>query len=208
MARNIELCQYLPEIVKQNREFQMLCQSETPEINKMWQAIEVVFQNSFLESLTEYGCNRWENILQMIPAKTDTLQIRRKNIWIRLNENLPYTWRRLKEIMNGLCGENGYTMELKHLEYFIEMKLFLNQHNGEENSHKLVADMLKRVLPANIGYHMGLQYCGEDSIVSVGAMPILSVKMEVMPQMVKSYLENITVLTGGQVLIGIRMFIA
>ena len=63
MARDIELCNYLPEIVRNVREHQVLCHSETPQINQMWKALELVFDNSFLESLTDYGCKRWETYL-------------------------------------------------------------------------------------------------------------------------------------------------
>ena len=121
MAREVELCEYLPEVIKTNREFQTLCCSQTPQVNALWKNLDIVFENQFIESLTEYGCQRWESIIGIVAQKEDTLEIRRKRIWIRLNENLPYTWKRLHQLMGVLCGEDGYQMTLYHLEYFKEI---------------------------------------------------------------------------------------
>ena len=81
MTREVDLCQYLPEVIRNVREYQVLCNVESPQVNALWKALEVVFDNGFLESLTEYGCKRWEDILQLNASDTDTLEIRRKNIF-------------------------------------------------------------------------------------------------------------------------------
>ena len=58
MTREVDLCQYLPEVIRNVREYQVLCNVESPQVNALWKALEVVFDNGFLESLTEYGCKR------------------------------------------------------------------------------------------------------------------------------------------------------
>ena len=133
MTREIKLCSYLPEVIRNVREYQVLCNVQSPPVNAMWKALEVVFDNGFLESLTEYGCKRWEKILQLTPDKSESLETRCKNIWIRLNENLPYTFKRLVMLMDSICGKNGYTMTLYHNDYFLDVSIQLTEQNLESH---------------------------------------------------------------------------
>ena len=189
MKREVELCNYLPEIIRDVREYQVLCNTESPQVNKMWRALEVVFDNGFLESLTDYGCSRWETILGLTADKSDTLEVRRKNIWIRLNENLPYTWKRLVMLMDSICGEKGYTMMLEHNAYFLDVSIQLTEQNLNSHIVKQVLEMFERVLPANIEYIKKFRYDTEDTSVKVGATTVFAQKVDILPLM-PSYYEN------------------
>lgn len=203
MSREIDLCQYLPEVIKNVREYQILCSTESPQVNAMWKALEVVFDNGFLESLTEYGCSRWETILDLTANKNDSLAVRRKNTWIRLNENLPYTWRRLVLLMNEICGENGYHMELKHNDYFLDISIQLTEENLESHIVKQVMHMLERVLPANIEYIKKFRYDTENATVKVGGTTVFAQTIDVLPLMPSNYESQGQVLTDGVTCAGI-----
>ncbi len=188
MSREIDLCQYLPEVIKNVREYQVLCSTESPQVNAMWKALEVVFDNGFLESLTEYGCSRWETILGLTADKNDSLAVRRKNIWIRLNENLPYTWRRLVLLMNEICGENGYHMELKHNDYFLDISIQLTEENLE--SH-----IVKQVIFA--GY-LDSKIDGGEDVLSLGHTEFIApmIKAIQQQQMIEQLQKEIELLKG------------
>ena len=203
MTREIELCSYLPEVIKNVREYQVLCNVQTPQVNAMWKALEVVFDNGFLESLTEYGCQRWEKILQLTPDKSESLEIRRKNIWIRLNENLPYTFRRLVMLMDSICGENGYTMTLYHNDYFLDVSIQLTEQNLESHIVKQVLEMFERVLPANIEYIKKFRYDVEDTSVKVGGTTVIAQVVDVLPLMPSSYENQAELYTDGVVCVGL-----
>ena len=203
MTREIELCSYLPEVIKNVREYQVLCNVQTPQVNAMWKALEVVFDNGFLESLTEYGCQRWEKILQLTPDKSESLEIRRKNIWIRLNENLPYTWKRLVMLMDSICGENGYTMTLYHNDYFLDVSIQLTEQNLESHIVKQVLEMFERVLPANIEYIKKFRYDVEDTSVKVGGTTVIAQVVDVLPLMPSSYENQAELYTDGVLCVGL-----
>ncbi len=203
MSREVELCSYLPEVIKNVREYQVLCNIESLQVNKMWQVLEVVFDNGFLESLTEYGCTRWETILRLNANPSDSLEARRKNIWIRLNENLPYTWRRLVLLMNEICGENGYHMELKHNDYFLDISIQLTEENLESHIVKQVMEMFERVLPANIEYIKKFRYDAADTNVKVGGTTAFAQTIDVLPLMPSYYENEASILTDGVICVGI-----
>ena len=203
MTREVDLCQYLPEVIRNVREYQVLCNVQSPQVNAMWKALEVVFDNDFLESLTEYGCQRWEKILQLTPDKSESLETRRKNIWIRLNENLPYTWKRLVMLMDSICGENGYTMTLYHNDYFLDVSIQLTEQNLESHIVKQVLEMFERVLPANIEYIKKFRYDVEDTSVKVGGTTVIAQVVDVLPLMPSSYENQAELYTDGVVCVGL-----
>jgi hypothetical protein len=203
MTREIELCSYLPEVIRNVREYQVLCNVQTPQVNAMWKALEVVFDNGFLESLTEYGCQRWEKILQLTPDKSESLEIRRKNIWIRLNENLPYTFRRLVMLMDSICGKNGYTMTLYHNDYFLDVSIQLTEQNLESHIVKQVMELFERVLPANIEYIKKFRYDAEDTSVKVGATTVIAQVVDVLPLMPSNYQNEAELYTDGVLCVGL-----
>lgn len=205
MSRTVELCRYLPEIIKNVREYQVLCNVESPQVNAMWKALEVVFDNGFLESLTEYGCSRWEKILGLTVDRNDSLETRRKNIWIRLNENLPYTWKRLVMLMDNICGENGYTMTLYHNDYFLDVSIQLTEQNLESHIVKQVLAMFERVLPANIEYIKKFRYDTEDTSVTVGATTVFAHTIDILPLMPSNYESQGEILSDGVTCIGITL---
>ena len=203
MTREVDLCQYLPEVIRNVREYQVLCNVESPQVNALWKALEVVFDNGFLESLTEYGCKRWEDILQLNASDTDTLEIRRKNIWIRLNENLPYTWKRLVMLMDSICGENGYTMTLYHNDYFLDVSIQLTEQNLESHIVKQVMELFERVLPANIEYIKKFRYDAEHTSVKVGATTVIAQVVDVLPLMPSNYQNEAELYTDGVLCVGL-----
>mgnify|MGYP001024787577 CR=1 FL=1 len=205
ISRNVDLKQYLPEVIKHNREFEALHNAQNPQIHAIWQALEVVFNNEFLESLTEYGCQRWEGILNIIPQKSETLESRRKNIWIRFNENLPYTWKRLVKLMDAICGENGYTMELYHNEYFLDVSVKLTEQNLNGHMIKQIVEMFQRVLPANIAYEKKFNYDSENAIVKVGSFTTIAQYIDVLPYMPTEYQYDCDIFTSGVICVGIHM---
>jgi len=203
MTREVDLCQYLPEVIRNVREYQVLCNVQSPQVNALWKALEVVFDNGFLESLTEYGCQRWEKILQLTPDKSESLETRRKNIWIRLNENLPYTWKRLVMLMDSICGENGYTMTLYHNDYFLDVSIQLTEQNLESHIVKQVLEMFERVLPANIEYIKKFRYDVEDTSVKVGGTTVIAQVVDVLPLMPSSYENQAELYTDGVLCVGL-----
>lgn len=146
MATDRKLIHYLPPFVQEYKEMQEIMKAEQPEIDLLWIAAEGVFADQFIQDATENGVSRWESMLGISPKGTDTLDERKFRILSKLNQELPYTMRKLEQVLTTLCGPDGYSIELNAVEYEIEVKLGLANHNN----YGEVERTLKAMIPANL----------------------------------------------------------
>jgi hypothetical protein len=154
MAKEVKMIDYLPGILKEVREFRAINTAENPELSSLWDAIEDVLNDQFVNDATENGVKRWESSLEISPKGTETLDIRKFRIISRLNEQLPYSYAKLKQQLETLCGENGYSIELLNEEY----KLIVRVELGVRGKFMEVESLLKRTVPANIVIDLSLMY--------------------------------------------------
>lgn len=120
MEREIKLLEYLPEILQPIREYQLLSEVESPEITRLYQEIERLLQNSFIETADVQGIKRWEQLLG-IQAESQNLEERRTAILGRWNRSLPYTMTRLREYLDVLASSEGYQLSLRPQNYYLEL---------------------------------------------------------------------------------------
>ena len=135
-------------------------QAEQPEIDALWSSVETVFANQYILDATEYGVKRWESMIGISPKDTDTLDERKFRILTRLNQELPYTLTKLKEMLTVLCGEDGFSINLNAAQYHIEVKLAL----GNKNSYGEVQNLMKKMIPANMTQYVQVMYNSNDVI--------------------------------------------
>lgn len=154
MLKNAEIQQHQPEILKEYREFQMLAEAENPELTECWTAAHNLLSDQFIDTLTENGCKRWEKILDIHAMGMDTLQERRFRIKARINETLPYTYRRIEQILNSICGVDGYEMVLFHKAYTLMIKIELTSRK----EYEYIKTIMKRVAPANLLLDITIRY--------------------------------------------------
>ena len=141
------LIDYLPPFEKGIKEFDaILTRAEDPEMFTGWDAIDNAFNDQFILDATENGVSRWESMLGISPKGTDTLDERKFGILSKLNQELPYTLRKLERVLTTLCGSDGYTIDLNAAEYKIEVELALANHNN----YGEVERILKAMIPANL----------------------------------------------------------
>lgn len=152
--RQVDISNYLPKVISDTSEFQSISASENQQINNLWASHEDVFNNQFINSLDETGCLRWENILNITPMGTDSLEDRRFRIAAYINADIPYTYRQLENMIENLCGSNGYTMELNNNDYKLIVRIAISVSKQFSEVEKL----LKRVVPANILIDLELLY--------------------------------------------------
>jgi len=126
--------------------------AEQLEILDFFKAIEILLDNQFIQTLTEYGVGRWEKMLDIAPKATWTLDERRFAVLLRLAESLPYTFRALERMLGELCGNDGYSLDLNG--YSLGVKIALTAKNKVDE----VRAMLRRVCPANLAIEVALLY--------------------------------------------------
>lgn len=202
VTRNTDISSYFPLLMGDVREFKHISESENPEFNMLWSVLRDVFSDQFVLDSNENGVKRWENMLHIIPKDTDTLIARKREILARLGEMLPYTWRMLIRIMDSFIGENNYTIELKHLEYFIDVYINLTDKNLNYKLLSSLRGMFKRVLPANIGYSARYLYNAENTNICIGAMTTIATYVDILPFVEKEYHSKGQHLTGAKTYTG------
>lgn len=154
MDREINILSYLPEFIKEFREFQRLAEAENPELLFVWENLENVLKDQFVTTSTENGVKRWENILKIIPKGSETLDERKFRLLTRLNEKLPFTHKILDRQLASLCGEEGYILEVLNEEFTVVVKVELIAKSNLEDIRRL----LERILPANMIFELSLLY--------------------------------------------------
>lgn len=160
MNKLIDISEYFPKTVKDMKKFIKISESENPEFNNIWLETEHLLSNQFINTLTEYGIQRWETILKIAPKENDTLENRRIKILLNLFEKLPYTITVLKEMLEDICGKDGYTINLLHNKYLLIVKICLEKkyYYGE------VDNLLKKVVPSNMIIDFDLLYNTHNTV--------------------------------------------
>lgn len=150
-----QLLEYLPPVIRNVREYQAIMKDgEQAEVAALWDAVDAAFNDQFVNSATLNGVQRWENILGIQPKGTDSLDARKFRILSRLNEQLPYTLPVLKNMLQSLCGEDGYSIEVQNDLYTLKIKIALVAKSNFDD----VDVLLKRVVPANMIIELELKY--------------------------------------------------
>jgi hypothetical protein len=147
------LIDYLPDFLKDVREYKaILTDAVQPEVVKLFEAIENAMNDQFIMDATETGVSRWEKMLKIAPKPDYSLDDRRFSIFTRMNEQIPYTLKSLKQMLENLCGEDGYDVKVENFSVKVRIAL------GVQNRFKEVCTMLESVVPANMVIDVSLMY--------------------------------------------------
>lgn len=152
--RTINLGAYLPNVVKDVKEFKEISNTESQEINSLWENIQNVFDDQFISTATLNGVKRWEKLLNITAKANYTLEDRRFAILARLNEQLPYTIRVFRQMLAQLCGDDGYVLTVNHGDYKIDILVELKSKNMITE----VENLAKKVIPANMDISVRIRY--------------------------------------------------
>ena len=144
----VNLIKYLPEFMAEYREMKIITDVEDPEFNLFWGLLRQTVNNQFITTCDEQGISKFEKMLKLYPYESDTLEMRIARVLVEWNAQLPYTMRRLKQMLDVLCGVGNYKINLKHNEYVIEINTYFYDSKMLTQLNKL----LLKVLPANLAY--------------------------------------------------------
>lgn len=145
---------YLPDIIHQIREYQEIEKKYDHNIVTAISQLNRIEQNRFLDGLDEYGCERNEQILGIIPDPSDTLEDRRRRIRGYYTSNKPYTIKKLREVLGAMCRENGYILTVDTENYIVKVAIKLESRRLVDNADELV----RRMVPANLIVDVYLLY--------------------------------------------------
>ena len=149
-----KLQDYLPPILLKTYEFPLLCGIEQPEFDRLAEAADAVLDAQFLSTAGEYAISRYEKIFGVVPQDTDTLDERRFKVLTKINTQLPFSVRRLRQQLATLCGEDGYRLEVNGGKYTLTVKVALTAKRNQQAVEELLAD----IVPANMVCTTSLLY--------------------------------------------------
>lgn len=142
----MKLIDYLPEVVRPYLEFQELMKAEQAEKDAVWEHIQAVFSERYLESMSEEMVKKWEEFLYLAPSPDDPMPVRKASIRARWMESPPFTYRKLLKSLATLFNEDEYDVDLDIDHY----KLTVNLKSDYDRMATIIATYLDRVIPANI----------------------------------------------------------
>jgi hypothetical protein len=150
-----DLIEYLPPIKQNIRELKGKFDGGLqPEIDNEWNTIRQRLDDTFASTASTYGIRKFEAIYGIVPKGSDTIEDRRFRILTRMNERIPYTWKRLLVMLDTLVGVNDWLIISDLPNYKLTVKLMLHSEDMINSLH----DMLQRVLPANLIYEVEQKY--------------------------------------------------
>lgn len=160
MIRDVDLAAYLPPFIVEYKEINITLTAENPEFVLVWKAADRALSNEFIATADEYGIGRFEKILGIYPADTDTLEARRMRVQNKWFNAAPYTIRMLAAKMAELLGgvhffsiwtdpQNGYGLRLTI--YNTEEPRFGGCHMEEAKY------LLGTMVPLNMRYRLNDQ---------------------------------------------------
>lgn len=162
MENQTKLINYLPEFLRDIREYKALTTAEDYEINLLWADVGEAFNEQTVDTATEYGISRLEKIMNIIPKSMD-MDERKTEIKTRLGQQLPYTEQTLRKTLDEFCGPiksktqeelAGYILEIFPKEYTLKVLISL----WNKNKKSLIDTMIRQICPANMLCMVDLKY--------------------------------------------------
>lgn len=146
MDRVVDIKRYWTNVIKGVGEFQQIANAENPEFNNLTGCLTRLLSDTFINDATEYGVERWEKILNIIPPIGSSLDDRKVQVLTLLNIKLPYTYRMLENAVKSIFGEDNYTMSINNETYILN----LEANFTSDNQYRDVCNLFQNVVPENL----------------------------------------------------------
>ena len=148
------LLSYLPKFMQDVEEIQQVMYSTQPEIENINKNIENILKDFFVLDTSVEGIKHYEKIVQIIPKLTDSLEKRKYDILAIYNQILPFTLEGLKEKLNVICGEDGYTIDMIYDKFILNVRISLEK----KELFLTVNNLLEMIVPVNLIINFNIDY--------------------------------------------------
>lgn len=145
----MKIINYYPEFLANIREYKQLGATEDTELTKLWEILDKIRNELYINTAENVGLERWESILGIVNT-SDDVAFRRFRILSRLNS----TSLTLNQRLSAIVGADNYKADYYFKEYRLKVSLTLDTKEYE----KEVRRMLDEVVPANLLIDFGLLY--------------------------------------------------
>lgn len=145
---------YLPDILRDTKEFQNLAKVEGEILFQERLAKEELIQDQWIQTASWDGLLRRAKMLGIAQNAEESLEELRQRVLLRWNGRCPYTYIILLEWLDGCCGAGNYMEELSYAEYTLKIVLKLRI----KKLQKEIYDIVRYMIPANMILEVLIQY--------------------------------------------------
>ena len=142
----MDYIRYIPNEMKQIKEYQELDKAVNPTFNSVKADMKSISDNHYMSTLDEHGCDRSEKIMNIEGNEHLSLEMRRLYIITKANNTLPYTIRNLERKIISLLGNKSFSMEMTYNEYRLKIILFVQNFDKIE----YLKEHIEGMIPCNI----------------------------------------------------------
>lgn len=149
MSEHNRLLSYLPEELRDVREFGEIANASEPECDLLANAVQQLLDDQFVETSSESGIARREKMLGIqADKKVESLEFRRQRIINRLSTKPPFTERFLQQRLDQLVGPGiaKVTVDVQNYHLYVTARI------DDAPVFKEVVHTVQQVKPANVVY--------------------------------------------------------
>ena len=120
-------------------------------MQKLLDSIEYEDKQWLFDSADEPGISRYESEMNIVPARTDTIESRRNAVAYKWNSFVPYTRRDLDNKLNNWCNGNySRTITKVGKVYYLNLYVSFNQPNQADYIYRQLTVILPATFITNI----------------------------------------------------------
>lgn len=159
---------YLPDTVKELREFQNLSEIEGTVLEEAAEARDSLVNNQWILTAERSGLLRMAKMMGFLGAEVLETEALREEILYRWNSRSPYTEFHLQDWLDGCCGAGQYQVNLEQEKYRLKLVLELSVKEKQEFLKK----HLRKIVPANLilDVDLNVNTYGDLEVMTYGQM--------------------------------------
>lgn len=158
---NEQMLNYYPEVIKAIREFQVMIETESLEVEEMHQALTKALEDAYVSTANEDRIAQWEQYLGIIPLPQGNddlatwLSDRRETILARLYSTPKLNTKSISDIVKIFTGGTSKC-------YFKDSTIYIMispPKNNKSYKFENVEQELRNKIPAHLAFQVTRNYC-------------------------------------------------
>lgn len=136
--------------------------SESLEFDFVAKRILKIYADKFILQASEYGVSRYERILGIEPGKNESLEERRKRVYLLWNKKIRWTHRTFLKWLDVYLGKDNYKLSLDYDKYGIEIDVTIKEslYFDLDDLGRQVRD----IIPANLTQFIRIKFIRDQKI--------------------------------------------
>lgn len=136
--------------------------SESLEFDFVAKRILKIYADRFILQASEYGIGRYERILGIEPSKNESLEDRRKRVYLLWNRKIRWTHRTFLKWLDVYLGKGNYKLSLDYDNYGIEIDVTIkgSLYFDLDDLSRQVRD----IIPANLTQFIRIKFVRDQTI--------------------------------------------